>query len=419
MTIFGRTQKTEAIKSQLLPQIDEERRRFTPSSGLVPAQDSSKSNVDEGIPVAPDVVRLVEDDPVSIAQKRLVRRGNTLATEKRMDRTNTHKLIVVGASAGGMQALKRLVAQFPADLPAPVFIVTHLGPDTTGDALVHVLDEAGPLRCHHPTDGEHFTKGNIYVAPSDRHMLIEQSAILLTSGARENRYRPAIDPLFRSAAVAHGNRVIGVILTGHLDDGTSGMMAIRRCGGVCIAQHPEDADYADMPRSVIVNVGVDHCVPIASMGALLSELSRQEVAEVVPPPEDVVIEARIAQRVLSDLPSVEALGDQVPFNCPDCGGVLWQIKEGDLLRYRCHTGHAFTSGVLLAVQSAKIEETLWTALRMFEERQNLMATMRTRPDGKSSKALSERTKDAQVHIERIRAILLANDSSADVNNDGS
>ena len=164
--------------------------------------------------------------------------------------------------------------------------------------------------------------------------------------------------------------------------------------------------------------GKPGAVQIVDMGGLLSELAREEATQDVPPPEDVVIEARIAQRVLSDLPSVEALGDQVPFNCPECGGVLWQIKEGDLLRYRCHTGHAFTSAVLLAVQSAKIEETLWTALRMFEERQNLMATITTRPDGKSSNALSERRQDAQVHIERIRAILTANDIPADVAKSG-
>lgn len=335
-----------------------------------------------------------------------------------MTATGNHMLIVVGASAGGMKALKKLVAQFAGDLPAPVFIVTHMNPETTGEALVRALDEAGALPCQHATDGERFEPGKIYVAPSDLHMLIDAGKIQLTKGARENRSRPAIDPLFRSAAVAHGNRVIGVILTGYLDDGTSGMMAIRRCGGICIAQDPDDADHPDMPRSVIVNVGVDHCLPIADMGALLSRLARATPARRMPPPDDVAIEAGIAQRVLSDLPSVETLGDQVPFNCPDCGGVLWQIKDGDLLRYRCHTGHAFTSAVLLSVQSAKIEETLWTALRMFEERRNLMATMSARPDGKSSRALSERSKDVQVHIDRIRAVLKASDRSGDVMKSG-
>lgn len=331
-----------------------------------------------------------------------------------MARTEDHMLVVIGTSAGGMRALKELVAQLPVDFPAPVFVVYHMSPDTTGDALVRALDEAGVLHCQHAQDQERFNAGTIYVAQSDRHMLIEGDRILITKGARENRSRPAIDPLFRSAAVAYCNRVIGIILTGYLDDGTSGMMAIKRCGGVCIAQDPEDAEHADMPRSVIANVGVDHCLPIAKMGELLDRLVRVKAPTRKVPPEDVVIEARIAQRVLSDLPSVERLGDQVPFNCPDCGGVLWRMKDGDILRYRCHTGHAFTSAVLLAEQSACIEETLWTALRMFEERQNLLSTMNATPDGKSSMALSERTKDAQVHIDRIRAMLKASDGPVDI-----
>lgn len=328
-----------------------------------------------------------------------------------MARSGNHMLVVVGASAGGMQTLKDLVAQLPSDFPAPIFIVNHMSPDTSGEALVSVLDGAGPLPCHHAKDGQRFETGHVYVAPSDRHMLIEDNKILITKGARENRSRPAIDPLFRSAAVAHGNRVIGVILTGYLDDGTSGMMAIKRCGGICIAQDLDDAAHADMPRSVIVNVGVDYCLPVADMGALLSTLVRETPKAGDPPPDDIVIEARIARRVLSDLPSVERLGDQVPFNCPDCGGVLWQIKEGEILRYRCHTGHAFTSAVLLAEQSARIEETLWTALRMFEERQNLLATMDKRLEGKSSAALSERADDAKVHFSRIRAMLTEKDAT--------
>jgi two-component system, chemotaxis family, protein-glutamate methylesterase/glutaminase len=323
--------------------------------------------------------------------------------------TGDHMLVVVGASAGGMQALKNLVAQFESDFPAPVFIVHHMSPDMTGMELVRVLDEAGPLRCEQARDGQRFERGKIYLARPDFHMLIEGKKLLLTKGARENRSRPAIDPLFRSAAVDHGNRVIGVILTGYLDDGTSGMMAIRRCGGICIAQDPDDAAHAEMPHSVIVNVGVDHCLPVAGMGALLSKLVREIPVGQETPPEDVMIEAKIARRVLSDLPAVQTLGDQVPYNCPDCGGVLWQMKAEGLLRYRCHTGHAFTSAVLHSRQSEAIEETLWTALRMFEERQNLLKTMNARADGEPSKAISQRLEEAEEHIGRIRAMLKAPD----------
>lgn len=320
-------------------------------------------------------------------------------------------LIVIGASAGGMAALKQLVAQFPQDFPAPIFIVNHMSADTTGEALVRVLDGSSSLTCVHGHDNQEFKSGNIYLAPSDQHMLIVKGKILITKGARENRSRPAIDPLFRSAAVAYGNRVVGIILTGYLDDGTSGMMAIKRCGGVCIAQDPEDAAYPDMPQSVITNVGADYCVPISEMGAVLSELIRRKLPENKPAPEDLVIEAKIAQRVLSDLPSVEALGEQVPYNCPDCGGVLWKVADGDLLRYRCHTGHAFTSSVLLAQQTVKIEETLWVALRMFEERQNLLETMSKNESKKPPSSISQRAKDSQVHIDRIRAMLKATDKN--------
>lgn len=321
-------------------------------------------------------------------------------------------LIVVGASAGGMDALKKLVAQLSEDFPAPVFIVNHMSADTTGDALVRVLNASSSLSCAHAKDDQIFKSGHIYLAPSDHHMLIVKDRILVTKGARENRSRPAIDPLFRSAAVAYGNRVIGIILTGYLDDGTNGMMAIKRCGGVCVAQDPEDASYPDMPTSVIANVGADHCLPVSQMGALLTELVSRELPENKPVPEDLMIEARIAQRVLSDLPAVEALGEQVPYNCPDCGGVLWQIAEGGLLRYRCHTGHAFTASVLLAQQTAKIEETLWVALRMFEERQNLLVTMSENQDKKASSSISRRARDSQVHIERIRAMLKAADKAS-------
>ncbi len=185
-----------------------------------------------------------------------------------MNKIRSPMLIVIGASAGGMAALKKLVAQLPKDFPAPVFIVNHMSADTTGEALVRGLNESGSLPCVHAHDKQPFKSGHIYLAPSDQHMLIAKGKILVTKGARENRSRPAIDPLFRSAAVSYGNRVVGIILTGYLDDGTSGMMAIKRCGGVCIAQDPEDASYPDMPQSVIANVGADYCLPVAGGGVI-------------------------------------------------------------------------------------------------------------------------------------------------------
>lgn len=324
-------------------------------------------------------------------------------------------MVVIGASSGGMDALTRLVAQLPRDFAAPIFVVHHMAPDATGDALRGAINRAGRLRCSEATDGKRFAAGNVYLAPSDHHLMLAKGTMRVTKGARENRARPAIDPLFRSAAVAYRNRAVGVLLTGNLDDGTAGLTAIQRCGGVCVVQDPADAAYPDMPQNALNRVRVEHCVPLAEMGGLLEKLIHRRHGKNRPIPTEIAIEAKIAERVLSDLDSVEALGDQVPFNCPACGGVLWEIMQGDTLRYRCHTGHSFTSPILLAEQTAKIEETLWVALRMFEERRNLLVTMSGRNGRAFSPSAAERARDSDVHIRRIRAILRSDDkATADV-----
>jgi two-component system chemotaxis response regulator CheB len=296
-------------------------------------------------------------------------------TAKRSQIMEATRIIVVGASAGGLEALTALIAPLPKDFPAPVFIVQHLAADTTGQVLVETLQKSGKLNCKHPRHGERFVPGQIYVAIPDHHMLVTKDRIIVSKGARENRSRPGIDPLFRSAAVAYGAKVIGVLLTGYLDDGTSGLLAIQRCGGTCIVQDPSDAAYPDMPQNALNNLKPDYCLPVAAIGQLLTEVILKPVPKSPRVPEDIASEATIAERVVSDVTAVENLGEQVPFNCPNCDGVLWKIQKGNLLRYRCHTGHAFTADVLLAEQTRNIEETLWVALRMFEERKNLLNTM--------------------------------------------
>lgn len=335
-------------------------------------------------------------------------------------KSKVSRILVVGTSAGGMEALGRLVAQLPASYPAPVLIVQHMAADATGEMLVKVLTAKGRMPCKLAEDGDELQPGCLYIAPSDHHMLVEKGSVLVTKGARENRTRPSIDPLFRSAAVAYDCGVIGVLLTGYLDDGTSGMMAIKRCGGICIVQDPKDAAYPDMPQNALNNLNVDHSVQLDRMGALLVSLVKKPLQIGKHPgiPDDIKVESKIAKRVLSDLKAVEVLGELVPFNCPACGGVLWKIAKGSLLRYRCHTGHAFTSAVLLAEQTEKIEETLWVALRMFEERRNLLNTMAEAQLGKAGamgKSAEERAKDSEIHIERIRAMLVSSDKAT---NDG-
>jgi len=328
----------------------------------------------------------------------------------KITKVQNKKIVVVGTSAGGLQALTALVAQFPADFPVPVVIVQHISADATGNALIDALNHAGTLHCSHARNGKMAKAGQIYLAPSDHHVLIGNDGRLkVTKGAQENRSRPAIDPLFRSAAVAYGNRVVAILLTGYLDDGVSGLIAVQKCGGFCIVQDPEDADYPDMPMNALAQMKPDLVLPIVQIGAaLLLELSRKP-GKNVQVPADILREAKIAERVLSDLPSVNALGEQVPFNCPGCGGVLWGVVKGRGLRYRCHVGHAYTAASLLAEQTKKIEETMWTALRMFEERRNLLTTLALQEHGAAARSAKERADISQMHIDRIRAVLMADD----------
>ncbi len=316
------------------------------------------------------------------------------------------RAVVIGTSAGGLSALKKLISQLSKDFPLPILIVRHISPDATGNVVIDALNKLNSVKCQHAVNGNNLKPGNLYLAPSDHHLLIGGNLKMqVTKGAHENRSRPAIDPLFRSAAVAFGTGVIGILLTGYLDDGTAGMKAIKRCGGTCIVQDPDEAEYQDMPRNALNNVNVDYCLPISEMGALLYKIIPRKLLKQKAVPGDVLIEAKIAERVLSDLTSVNKLGDQVPFNCPGCGGVLWQVGKDNNLRFRCHTGHAYTAAYLLAEQSNKIEETMWTALRMFEERKNLLTEMARGEKGVGSKSALERANMSQVHIDRIRAIL--------------
>jgi two-component system chemotaxis response regulator CheB len=323
-------------------------------------------------------------------------------------RSRGRNIIAIGCSAGGLEALDALIGQLPTDLSAAIFIVQHMAPESSGVALLQRLSRHKAFDPKLAENGERFRAGRIYIAPPDYHLLLKKTTLLVSKGARENRNRPGIDPLFRSAAVAHGARVIGVVLTGLLDDGTAGLMAIKRCGGVSVVQDPRDAAYAAMPQSAIDNADVDYCVPIRDMGSLLATLVSQPHGRSKAPPQDVRTEAEIAERVLSDVSQVNGLGEQVPYNCPNCGGVLWQIDAAGKQRFRCHTGHSFTRATLLASQSEKIEEVLWISLRMFEERRNLLTSMsKSGVRGTVRRSQQERLKQTEEYIERIRAMLVA------------
>lgn len=322
-------------------------------------------------------------------------------------RSRGRNIIVVGTSEGGLEALDALVGQLPSDLAASIFIVQHMAPHNSGEALLRRLARHKAFDAAFARDGERTWQGRIYIAPPDTHLLLKPGKMLVRKGARENLSRPGVDPMFRSAAVAYGPRVIGVILTGMLDDGAAGLIAIRRCGGVTVVQEPTDAAYQAMPQNALDSLAVDHCVPVAGMGELLAALVARPPRKAKPIPQDIRIEAEIAERVLSDVAQVEGLGTQVPYNCPNCGGVLWEMDVPRTPRYRCHTGHSFTEKTLLASQSEKIEEMLWISLRMFEERKNLLKGMGRTTVGRSKKGVvRQQILETQGHIERIRAMLL-------------
>jgi two-component system chemotaxis response regulator CheB len=282
----------------------------------------------------------------------------------------SRQIIVIGASAGGFEALKKLVAGLPKDFAASVFIVWHMSPDIRG-VLPQVLNRAETVYAAHAYDQEPIRPNRIYVAPPDRHLLVERGRVRVTRGPKENRFRPAVDPLFRSAAYAYGNRVIGVVLSGALDDGTAGLWTVKHRGGVSVVQDPADAEVPSMPENALREVEVDYSLPVSGMADLLVRLSKEEVAETgevsMEDDKKTEIEIRIAAEDSAFESGIMKFGALTPYTCPECHGVLSSLKDGDRSRFRCHTGHAFSADSLLASVTENIEDSLYSAVRGVEE----------------------------------------------------
>ncbi len=321
-------------------------------------------------------------------------------------------IIVVGASAGGVEALGQLVRGLPGDLPAAVFVVLHIPPHGTS-VLPNILRRAGRLPADHARDGEPIVPGRLYVAPPDYHMLIKPGHVHLARGPSENSHRPAIDPLFRTAARRYGRRVIGVVLSGVLDDGTAGLLAIKNQGGLAVVQSPDDALYPGMPQNALDNVAVDHSLPVAKIGPLLSRLAAELLAPAAAAPvsPELQLETDMAELELDALQRADRPGNLAGFGCPECGGTLWELHEGDLTRYRCRVGHAWSPDGLLAKQSDGLEAALWTALRALEERSVLATKMAERADQRGHDLLAGKFRDqgreASAHARVIRNVLLS------------
>ncbi len=325
----------------------------------------------------------------------------------------TCDVIVIGASSGGIEAISQVVERLPSGLPASVFVVQHLG-TASANYLSQILAQKTSLETFTATEGKTIQRGAIYVAPADHHLIIDSEQMYLSRGPRENRMRPAIDPLFRSASLAHGPKVIGVILTGSLDDGTAGLLAVKKSGGLAVVQDPTTAITADMPQSALDYVEVDHCLPPPEIGDLLGRLagtsvdSNGERFQTNAERSLLRREVDIMHRQTGTIGTANALGELVPASCPDCGGPLWEIED-DVPRFRCHTGHAFTARHLIAGLDAAEEQSLWVALRVMEERVRLLhrlAEKDTRTGHKyAANAFAEKAKEAQEHVRRLRKLL--------------
>jgi len=317
-------------------------------------------------------------------------------------------IIVIGASAGGVGALCAVIEYLPPDFPAAVFVVLHLAPHSRS-ALPSILGRSGCLPASHPTSGEAIETRRIYIAPPDHHLAIDGDRILLSRNASENGHRPAIDVLFRTAARAFGPRVVGVVLTGNLDDGTAGLAAVKRCGGAAVVQDPSEADYPSMPESAIANVDVDHVLPLGDIGPLLDRLAR-EPRPAIPADCGTVEEEPYDMGVNdNDIGGPGPNGEPSGFTCPDCGGSLYERPGETPLHFRCRTGHAFSPESLFAKQSDSLDAALWAALRSLEENAAMARRMEKRAsehgNEMSSRRYERRAHEAEAHAKLLRSML--------------
>jgi len=295
-------------------------------------------------------------------------------------------IIVVGASSGGVEALQELVRSLPGDLPAAVFVLLHVGARSRS-LLPQLLSAAGPLKAFHAEDGMAIEQSQIYVAPPDHHLLLEREHVRLGFGPKENHQRPCINVTFRSAALAYGSRVIGVVLTGQLDDGTAGLWEIKREGGVAVVQNPEEAPFPSMPMSALREIEVDYTVRMTEMGSLLAALAREDG-----PGTSLARRTEREPRVMS-------------VTCPDCRGTIWEVPRGRFAEYRCRVGHTYSARSMLVEHFAAQEKVLWQSIVALEEGAELSTRLADQLEPQLRERLLIEARQDQEHAARLRALL--------------
>jgi two-component system, chemotaxis family, protein-glutamate methylesterase/glutaminase len=322
-----------------------------------------------------------------------------------------HDVVVIGASAGGVEAISRVVSDLPRDLHASVLVVLHISRGRS--YLPEILTRAGRLPASHPEDGQPLEYGRIYIAPPDHHMIVETGKVRIAHSASENGVRPAVDPLFRSAARVYGGRVVGVILTGTLDDGTAGIAAVREAGGVTIVQSPDEAVAPGMPRSAIASGKVDHVLPLRDIAVLLAALVEEDAPSRLPSgahPHLRSMEPDLATMPLA-LRGTDRPGTPSVFSCPECHGTLWEADEHGLLRFRCRVGHVYSPESMIAAQTDEVDRALWVALRTLEERAAMSYRLAERGRERNQRgvdqAFTQRARETEEEARRIRELLHA------------
>ena len=317
-------------------------------------------------------------------------------------------IVVIGGSAGSIEAVTEVVRGLPPEFPGSVFVVVHF-PGSVTSTLPRILSRAGPLTARHARDAEPIETARIYVAPPDCHLLLTEGYARLTRGPKENGHRPAIDPLFRTAAHSYGPRVVGVVLSGNLNDGTAGLLTIKQHGGLAVVQSLETALYQGMPQSAIDHVPVDHVLSPSAISLLLAELVSEsaERVKVVPMAEDLDSTEQPDEFALTD--RHKQPGVPSTMTCPECHGTLWEVKDEELVRFRCRVGHAYSDEALLIHQGEQLEAALWTALRALEEHSALGRRLAARANNRghthSASAFTEQAMTAEHHASVIRIAL--------------
>ena len=319
---------------------------------------------------------------------------------------STRDVVVIGGSAGSVEALTRIVAALPADLAAAVLVVVHFPPQATS-VLPQILSRAGRLRAAHAIDGEPLQRGRIYVGPPDWHLCVEGEAVRLTQSARENGVRPCIDVLFRSAAASLGPRVIAVVLSGTLDDGTGGSLAVHARGGLVIVQDPADSLFPGMPESVIRNDTPDHVLPLDEIAPTLARLVREPAIGQprADRPGGGWWRGASQPRVTAMEKATELTGPPSTFMCPECSGALWELRDGAHLRFQCHVGHAYSVESMYSEQANDLEHALWVALRALKDRAALSRVLAERSAGRGQHALASRYSEQALAAEERAAVV--------------